>query len=213
MDYKQLLDQKNAIEKRKPFEKHLGAILALLSDTPFAQEIAKALFYKWFPAYFFEVPSSSTGKYHPAFANRADGLLLHSVAVARNVDLMFPISDIPARDRWKLIVAAWAHDMLKYGDPKDYKPGCYTTHDHPVLAAGFFRDPGVQAAFADEFGNAVIEDMGYIARVIETHMGKWTTSKYSDVILRAPEARDEILLHTADYIASRKESDIVSDLL
>lgn len=81
-------------------------------------------YWNWFPDYFFETPASSTGKYHPAFANKQNGLVLHSLAAARYADsLLELLPGLDIDDKNKVIVAAWFHDMFKYGDPQTYRPG------------------------------------------------------------------------------------------
>ena len=43
-----------------------------------------------------------------------------------------------------------------------------------------------------------------IARAVASHMGKWTTSKYSDVVLPRPKTDIQKCVHLCDYLASRK---------
>lgn len=50
-------------------------------------------YWNWLPDYFFEAPASSTGKYHPAFANEPGGLILHSLAAARYADSVMELLD------------------------------------------------------------------------------------------------------------------------
>jgi hypothetical protein len=48
-----------------------------------------------------------------------------------------------------------------------------------------------------------------ISNIIASHMGKFTTSKYSTIILPLPVSLPERILHKADYLASRKENSFV----
>ena len=47
-------------------------------------------------------------------------------------------------------------------------------------------------------------DIAAAASCIETHMGKWNTSKHSEVVLPRPKTAIQYMVHLADYIASRK---------
>ena len=50
-----------------------------------------------------------------------------------------------------------------------------------------------------------------VCRIMERHMGRWTTSIHSKVILPKPEKMDEWLLHFADLLSSRDFMDIKFD--
>ena len=168
-------------------------------------------YYNWLPEYFFTTPASSTGKYHPDFANRSNGLILHSYAVTKLTSDLYHLIDDNDHIYNNMICAAFFHDMFKYGDPTKYTPKTYTCHEHPQLAADFFRHPDVIAK-ALEF-DLDENNMRFIADVINSHMGPYTTNKYSNITLPLPNTKYEHLLHHADMITSRKENDIVKDVL
>lgn len=170
--------------------------------------------FNWIPNYFFVTSASSTHKHHPAFANRPDGLLLHSFAVCRiaaSLSELFP--DMPDWKNNEIIFAAWHHDMFKYGEIEIYKPGDLTTHEHPIHAADFFRLDHVQAILNRPEFNITPAACERIAGLIQSHSGPYRTSKFSDFKLPAPENTDQLLLHKADWFASRKENDLVSHLM
>jgi putative nucleotidyltransferase with HDIG domain len=125
--------------------------------------------------------ASSTGKYHPDFANGEGGLVRHIKAVVLITEELCRAR--PDLNHDVLIAAAILHDMRKYEgvDP-------YTKHEHPVT----------MAALCYQY------NMPSVGRLIESHMGIWTTARNSSVELPKPEKDDEWLLHYADYIASRK---------
>ena len=84
-------------------------------------------FFNWFPDYFFTESASSTGKYHPTFANGPHGLMLHSLAVVRFANELYDILPYPDPNIKNLLLgSAWIHDMFKYGDPDVYKSSSYT---------------------------------------------------------------------------------------
>ena len=52
------------------------------------------------------------------------------------------------------------------------------------------------------------DDADFICKVIESHMGPWNKSEYSDIILPLPKTKFERFVHMCDYLASRKFLDI-----
>ena len=58
------------------------------------------------------------------------------------------------------------------------------------------------ANFLREFRDSRCDEM---AEAIESHMGKWTTSKYSSVVLPEPSTKMQFLLQAADMMAATKE--------
>lgn len=178
------------------------------------QRWANAMLWSWFnwlPGYFFEAPASSTHKYHPAWADRPDGLLLHSLAVCRVASSLSDLFELSPAEYNTLLFAAWHHDMFKYGGLDKYEDGKMTVHEHPVLAGDFFRLDRVRALMAG-FGISGGE-CDKISDLISTHAGPYRTSRFSD--LKLPECSGPLnkLLYKADYVASRKEDAWVSDLV
>ena len=43
-----------------------------------------------------------------------------------------------------------------------------------------------------------------VVACVESHMGKWNTSKYSDVVLPIPSNPIQYMVHLADCISSKK---------
>lgn len=194
----------------------LNAAMTLLKNTeeePKQRWVNTMLWswYNWMPDYFFQAPASATHKFHPAWADRPDGLALHSLAVCRVAASLSDLTDLSTQEYNALIFAAWHHDMFKYGDLGEYKDGEMTVHEHPVLGGGFFLLPQVQDVMSG-FGISENE-CSRIAELIATHAGPYRASRFSD--LRLPECTGTLnkLLFKADYIASRKEDGWVQDLL
>ena len=142
------------------------------------------------PEYFYKIPASSTGKYHPAYATGEGGLLRHTIAAARIacdlVDLeMYGLTD---DEKDYIICALLLHDTFKSGVTHSK----YTLHNHPMLAAQHVR-----ANCSREFANNVCP-------LIESHMGQWNTSKWDKTVLPKPETKLQQIVHLCDYLASRK---------
>jgi 23S rRNA maturation-related 3'-5' exoribonuclease YhaM len=148
------------------------------------------------PEYFWKIPASSTGKYHPSYSLGDGGLARHTKAAVRIAIELFNL------DMWKfdevqkdiILSALFLHDGNKSG--KEYSK--YTVHDHPLLVAEFIK--------TDEELNQILQRdiIERIANGIESHMGQWNTTKYSEVVLPKPENGIQKFIHMCDYLASRK---------
>ena len=148
---------------------------------------------KLLPDYFFSIPASSSGKYHPKFANTNNGLVKHTkVAVRIAYDLFETVNNFSDDDKDLIIMALIMHDGLKKGlvEEKD------TQHDHPLLVSKLIME-NVDNLEMD------IDDVRKMCMLIESHMGKWNTSKYSDVELPVPKTEMQRFVHRCDYLASR----------
>jgi HD superfamily phosphohydrolase YqeK len=143
--------------------------------------------------YFFTVPASSSGKYHPNFARGEGGLVRHTKAVAYFVnELIRPeieFGTIDRRDADLLIVAAIAHDIKKQGDGLEG----HTVKEHPIMAANYVT----RTYHEYEWKTIDVTDLNLLCEVIKSHMGPWQEPK--------PTSRRQLILFYADYIASRKE--------
>ena len=161
------------------------------------------------PDYWHHVPASSTGKYHPSYSLGEGGLVRHTIAVVRLLNHMFGVESIAnqftSRERDLLRVASIAHDMQKSGSQSDYEKSKYTKFDHPLRIAKIIRNfVGVVGLPDDE--------IELIAHAVESHMGQFNEDKRSPgVILPKPEDKYQIILHLADYLASRKDIELLFD--
>lgn len=151
------------------------------------------------PAYFWKIPASSSGKYHPVTDLGEGGLVRHSLMVYRvGLDLLTQndIKNTLFCDMVKF--ATLFHDCCKAGTQNEAAPN--TVHEHPTLAVILLSKIAASFQLTDAFRAILIE----ICEAIESHMGRWTASKYSPIKLPTPKTKLEKLVHTADYIASRK---------
>ena len=158
------------------------------------------------PAYWSQVPASSTGKYHPSYSLGDGGLVRHTIAVVRFLNYMFGVESISnqftSRERDLLRVAAIAHDMMKSGTQEDYEKSKWTKFDHPLLAAKMVYN----------MDGLTKEERRFIAMAISSHMGAFNTDKrHPDIVLPKPEDKYQIILHLADYLASRKDIEMKFD--
>lgn len=151
------------------------------------------------PDYFFIVPASSSGKYHPPFDLGEGGLVRHTRCVAfiaKSVAESYCYND---RDTDMLIVAALAHDIQKQGSGD----GKHTVWEHPELAMNYVWDIYESNKFDIPKG-----DIEKIANAVHSHMGKWGNNPSflkGNKPLPMPKTEFEMALQVSDYIASRKE--------
>ena len=149
------------------------------------------------PDYFFEIPASSTGKYHPSFALGPKGLLRHTKVAVRMAYEFYNDKSITGifKDEEKdlMIIALILHDGLKSG--LDHQQ--YTLFDHPILVSNYIKDNKSKLTFKDS-------ELSFLTNVIESHMGPWNTNNYSDVVLPVPVNKYQKFVHMCDYLASRK---------
>ena len=155
------------------------------------------------PDYFFEVPASSTGKYHPSFALGDGGLVRHTkVAVKIAYELLDSMVGEVFKQEEKdlMILALILHDGLKHGVIKDK----YVKFEHPILVANFIKENQPRTTFTD---NEII----FLQNVVSSHMGPYNTNAYSDVILPVPKNKYQKFVHMCDLLASRKFLDVKFD--
>ena len=153
------------------------------------------------PDYFFTVPASSTGKYHPSFSLNEGGLLRHTKAVARIAKEFYNDSSITGifteEEKDLMMVAIILHDGLKSGLICEK----YTRFDHPILMSNYIKENKEKLTLTE---NEVL----FITSCIETHMGPWTTDYTGREILQKPTNKYQKFVHMCDYLASRKFLDI-----
>jgi len=55
------------------------------------------------------------------------------------------------------------------------------------------------------------DDIEFLCECISSHMGRFNTSDYSDVILPIPKTPEQKFVHMCDYLASRKVINVEFD--
>jgi len=154
------------------------------------------------PDYFFTIPASSTGKYHPKFASTNNGLVKHTKVAVR---IAYELLNNPCigdkyttREKDLIIISLTLHDGIKHGIPEEK----YTRADHPLLVSKYIRDSKDKLNMNDE-------DIEFICNIIESHMGPWNTHPYTkEEILPIPKNKYQNFVHMCDYLASRKYLDV-----
>lgn len=194
-----------AIDKKAVFAKELGNIKSVVCN-----EIAKVCIENA-PEYFWVIPASSTGKYHPKSSLGVGGLVRHTKSVMEIAEIFLghpQNDDLSQEDKDEIRVACMIHDMVKLGEDASG----YTAHDHPVLVRSMLcpYEPQDSASTPE----VIIDTWNRICDLVDSHMGTWNTSKNSDIVLPVPSTRKQNIVHMSDYIASRKtiSVDIPMDL-
>ena len=155
------------------------------------------------PDYFFKISASSTGKYHPKFASGEHGLLKHTkVAVRIAYDMFETVNNFTEDDKDLIIMALIMHDSVKKGMVEEE----YTRFDHPLLASKLIMENARDL-------KTDISDIRKLCMMIESHMGKWNTNKYSKVELPLPKDEYQRFVHRCDYLASRSYLNVKFDKL
>lgn len=153
------------------------------------------------PDYFFKIPASSTGKYHPKFSLGDGGLVRHTKAAVRIAhDLLiskclgFSFND---NEKDLIILALLIHDGLKSGKIQ----GKYTAFDHPILISNLVKENKNKLDFNDS-------ELNLLTSMLESHMGEFNTTPYSKVELPIPSNKYERFVHMCDLLSSKKYLDI-----
>lgn len=150
------------------------------------------------PDYFWQTSASSTNKWHPDYTIGFMGLAKHVKGATRFLNHMLSIDCIKnqftSRERDLLRTAIMNHDDEKLGRNGSQ----YTVFKHPLLIAERIREYKGYDWLPDD-------ELDYIASACESHMGQWNTDKRSKDILPLPETKAQMIIHLADYLASRKD--------
>lgn len=154
------------------------------------------------PEYFFSIPASSTGKYHPSFTLGNGGLVRHTKVAVRIAKELLDIEmfkDKIGDKRDLLILSLLLHDGIKKGMPE----GNYTALDHPNLIAKYIYDN------KDKIGTYLTDgDITFLMRCVKSHMGEWNKNMDGKEILDKPVDKYQKFVHMCDYLASRKFLDV-----
>lgn len=188
----------NRVDKIKIFEREISYI----KDNNYRDNIKVLL--KLLPDYFFEIPASSTGKYHPKYALGEGGLVRHTKVVTRigyellqNESIGGAFTD---NEKDLLLMAMMLHDGLKSGDPKEK----YTRFDHPLLVSRMIKDNSDKLTLKE---NEIL----LLRNAIEAHMGQWNVDYNGNEVLPKPSNKYQRFVHMCDFLASKKFLEVEFD--
>lgn len=185
------------IEERLEIFKDELKLIEVESVKNFTQKILSVI-----PDYFFEIPASSTGKYHPQYGLGNGGLVRHTRAAIKIAYELFNLELFHPLEKSIILSALILHDGCKHGR----KPGKYSLHEHPIVMVDFIREQETLCLQLE------IEVLGNLCGAIASHMGQWNKNDYSSVVLPLPQTRIERFVHLCDYLASRKFIEIIFNM-
>lgn len=149
------------------------------------------------PDYFFSIPASSTGKYHPEFTLGDAGLVRHVKAAVRIAKDLLDNPCIGGKytndEKDLMIMTLILHDGLKSG----LNHNKYTQVDHPILIKNYILENKDKLQLTNE-------ELDFVGRAISSHMGPWNKDFDGNVVLPVPKTKYENFVHMCDYLASRK---------
>ena len=149
------------------------------------------------PDYFFIVPASSSGKYHPKCSNVEGGLVNHTKLAVRIAKELFDnamvFTKFTEHDQDLIVLALIMHDGFKNGLTQEK----YVRFDHPIISAEFTRDHAEEVGLTKEEGDILYD-------IISSHMGVFNTSPYSKVVLPLPKTTMHKFVHLCDDLSSKK---------
>lgn len=169
-----------------------------ISDLKVRQLVLNVIPY--IPEYFYSIPSSSTGKYHPQDENAVGGLVRHTIRTVKVAEDMSRMYDLTEQELNLTYAALILHDSCKNG--LTYSD--YTVFNHPLLAAKLFADCNNSFSTYKQKKACKI-----IYKLIASHMGRWNVDPHNQKVkLPKPKTKLEKFVHECDYIASRRDFNI-----
>jgi 23S rRNA maturation-related 3'-5' exoribonuclease YhaM len=166
----------------------------LIEDDNIKQLVVDTL--KKAPSYFYTMPASTTGKYHPEYTLGEGGLVRHTKAAVKIANDLLTLELygklLPHRD--EILAALILHDSVKKGT----NGGSYTSFTHPIHASELLKESAEETNYTNK------DNIINICNYIESHMGQWNTNNYVDDILPKPTSLEQKFVHLCDYLASRK---------
>jgi len=179
------------LDKVKSFEQEL----VYIKDQKIREFVVGAI--KLMPDYFFEMPASTTGKYHPSYALGSGGLLRHTRAAIR---ILIELSrnkvfNFTGEEFDLAITALILHDGWKEGTGATN----FSVANHPEFAKNVLEEN------QESLGLLTAEQFKEMTDLIWTHMGQWNFDYRSKKeILPIPATPLQEFVHLCDYLASRK---------
>jgi hypothetical protein len=157
---------------------------------------------EYLPDYFFHIPASSTGKYHPEYCLGEGGLTRHCRAAAKIAKDLFSFNTLcnfTQQEQDEIISALLLHDGCKDG----LNGSKFTVHEHPLVVCYYLeKNEDLNKLLDKEIRNRILNN-------IRSHMSQWNTSNRSKIILPLPETNSQKVTALCDYLASRKDINVV----
>lgn len=155
------------------------------------------------PEYIFEIPSSTSFKYHNKTQCQQHGQIMHILMFGEIMNYILGLEYAQIKfphpkQRDCFRCTPIFHDALKCG----LEGSKYTVHEHPMLASKWIKETIVEH-------DIDTETKEYIARLCESHSGQWRENPRSNVKLPGLENDEQFLVHLCDYLSSRNNIDMI----
>jgi len=167
------------MDSNRPY--NLDDELASIEDSTVKEFVTKAL--SKVPEYFWHVPASASGRFHPLDTLGDGGLVLHTKRVVYLATEIAKVFKIEGENLDILKAASILHDSFKNGIADEG----HTEEDHPLIVRHQLQDLSAETEYFEE-----------IMEAIECHQGLWGPQP-----LRMPKKPIQWALHIADFVASR----------
>jgi hypothetical protein len=194
----QAIDMAAATECRTAGLQEIEPYITLIQDGSIRSWVRAALAKA--PVYFWLIPASSSGKYHPTWAQDDCGLFRHTVFgmyMAHELSRTWGLSDV---EHDIALAASSIHDTLKYGI--DYDLRYFDLH--PYLPRSYYV--GKHGCMTKEEKDLITPQIeNAIFNAVERHMGSLAKGEWHSVGRVKPENIVEQVVHVADYVASRQK--------
>lgn len=200
----ELLVDADTAEKEKISQISKGLIFQSIEDIP--DETIKLAVKYYFNChildYFWYVPASQSGLYHPKFSNGKGGLVRHTITafnIAKNLyesNILNNAFYINNSLEFSCILAAiLIHDTYKLG----YTNGDKTVYSHGSIAADEFYN------FCRNNKNCDLSDeiLNNICDAVASHMGKWCRIQ--------PISKISKVVSLCDYLSAQKTMEVFYD--
>jgi len=181
--YRKQIAESRRAEVSSAVQRNISTAVALIQDPVIRAAVGSAV--EAAPKEFFEAPSSSTGKYHPADEINPGGLALHSLRDVRVGELLCDYFKIPeGTERDEILGALLLHDIKKGGEPWN----------------GYAKDHGPLAnRWLDEVWEHKCDaSCNHIRELVGNHMAQWNFPRATP-----PTDLANQIVSYADYLGSR----------
>lgn len=135
------------------------------------------------PSYFWNIPASASGRFHPLDTLGKEGLVIHTKRVFYLAEELAKVFLLKNEKLDVVRAAALLHDTYKHG----LEDKGHSDEEHPFYPRTQFKNFVHLTPYFSQIINA-----------IETHQGRWGREP-----IKMPHSREEWVLHIADFIASR----------
>lgn len=191
-------DSISAIEEAeilKPLEKEINMI-----NDIHIKSFVKSVLYR--ADIFWVIPSSFSGKYHPADEHNKGGNVLHTKRVVRAAKVICDSQSINDEERDIVYAACLLHDVTK-GIKSSDKDSFHYDPMHPYTVGKFIKEcQEYDKKYAGESQSSTLfvaeEIVQSILRLVRCHLGPW-----SPVPETIPITYLDMIVHLADNIASK----------